>query len=57
MLDYFPLRSISHKLPDVKPEEEQAELQPEVAIVWNVYKEQGEAKSMALKITLRLPLK
>jgi hypothetical protein len=57
MRDYLPLQS-NHNLlePDPEPEEEQAEPQPEVAIVWNVYKEKGDAKSMALKISLRLPL-
>jgi hypothetical protein len=58
IVDNLPLRSDGWKLPDPQPEpeEEQAEPQPEVAIVWNVYKEKGDAKSMALKISLRLPL-
>jgi hypothetical protein len=56
MVDYYPLRNTNHKLPDPEPEEEQEAPQPDVAIVWNVYKEEGEAKSMALRISLRLPL-
>jgi hypothetical protein len=57
-MNYYPLRSNGWKLPDPQPEpeEEPAAPQPEVAIVWNVYKEKGDAKSMALKISLRLPL-
>jgi hypothetical protein len=57
MADYFPLWSNNHTLPDVEPEEEREAPQPEVDIVWNVYTEKGDAKSMALKILIRLPLK
>jgi hypothetical protein len=58
VVDYELLRPNNWKLPTSEPEqeEEQASPQPDVAIVWNVYKEEGEAKSMALKISLRLPL-
>jgi hypothetical protein len=60
LVDYNILKSNNWKLPEPdpqpEPEEEQAAPQPEVAIVWNVYKEKGDAKSMALKISLRLPL-
>jgi hypothetical protein len=57
MVDYSLPRSNNWKLPEPYPEpEEEAAPQPEVAIVWNVYKEKGDAKSMALKISLRLPL-
>ena len=55
MVDYFKLPA-NHNLPNVEPEEDQEAPPPEVAIVWNVYKEEGDAKSMALKISLRLPL-
>jgi hypothetical protein len=58
VVDYELLHPNNWKLPDPEPEpeEEPAAPQPEVAIVWNVYKEKGDAKSMALKISLRLPL-
>jgi hypothetical protein len=59
MVDYQTLHANNWKLPaapNPEPEEDQADPQPEVTIVWNVYKEQGDAKSMALKISLRLPL-
>jgi hypothetical protein len=58
MVDYQKLHANNWKLPapDPEPEEEQETPQPEVAIVWNVYKEKGDAKSMALKISLRLPV-
>jgi hypothetical protein len=55
MVDYYPIPK-NHKLPQPEPEgEEQEALQPEVDIVWNVYTEKGDAKSLALRISLRLP--
>jgi hypothetical protein len=60
MVDYYPL-SYNHKLPEPDPEpEEEQEIQEPVAdidVVWNVYQEKGDAKSFALKLSLRLPLK
>ena len=56
MVDYFKLPA-NHNLPNVEPEEDQEEPQPQVDIVWNVYSEKGDAKSLALRISLRLPLK
>jgi hypothetical protein len=55
MVDYLPLRSNNHRLPEPTPEEDQESLQPEVDVVWNVYSERGDAKSMAVKVSLRLP--
>jgi hypothetical protein len=57
-MDYYPIRNINGKLPEPnpEPEEEQEAPPPEVAIIWNVYQENADAKSMALKISLRLPL-
>jgi hypothetical protein len=58
MVDYLPLRPNNWKLhaPDQEPEEEQAVCEPIVDIVWNAYTEKGDAKSMALKVSIRLPL-
>jgi hypothetical protein len=56
MRDSLPLQS-NHNLPDPLPEEEQAVPEPVVDVVWNVYTEKGDAKSMALKVSLRLPVK
>jgi hypothetical protein len=58
MVHYHPLRSNNWKLPEpeLEPAEEQEEPHPEVDIVWNVYSERGAAKSVALKISIRLPL-
>lgn len=58
MVDYYPLRSNNWKLPEPEPEpeEEQESPPPEVAIDWHVSKDQGDTKSLALSIFLRLPL-
>jgi hypothetical protein len=56
MMDYYLLRSHNHKLPEPDPEEEQAVPEPVIDVV-NTYHEKGAAKSMALKVSLRLPLK
>jgi hypothetical protein len=58
VVDYQALRSNNWKLPepDPEPEEDQEGQQPQVDIVWNVYTEKGEAKSLALRISLRLPM-
>jgi hypothetical protein len=54
MVDYYPLRYTTRKLPE--PEEEGQELlQPVVDVVVNTYQEKGDAKSFALKISVRLP--
>jgi hypothetical protein len=57
MVEYYPIWSTNHNLPHPEPEEEQAAPQPEVAIAWNVYQENADAKRMALRISLRLPVK
>jgi hypothetical protein len=59
MVDYLPFRSNNWKLHELEPdsEEDQEEPQAQVDIVWNVLTEKGDAKSLALKISLRLPLK
>jgi hypothetical protein len=60
MVDYDKvLRANTWKLPepDPEPEEEQAGREPGVDVVWNVYTEKGDAKSMALKVSIRLPVK
>jgi hypothetical protein len=56
MVDYVKLLT-PRKQPEPDPEleEEQESLQPQVDIVWNVYTEKGDAKSLALRISLRLP--
>jgi hypothetical protein len=61
MADYDKvLRANNWKLPEPEPEPEDAQeaVPPavDVDIVWNVYSEKGDAKSMALRISLRLPL-
>jgi hypothetical protein len=56
MVDYLPL-SINRKLPEPEQDEEQEVLEPVIDVVYNVYQEKGDAKSFALKISIRLPLK
>ena len=56
MVDYYKLPT-PRNLPDPEQEEEQDIPQPELNIIWNVYTEKGDAKSMALKVSIRLPLK
>jgi hypothetical protein len=58
MVDYYPL-SCNHKHPEPDPEsaEEQEGQAPVVVdVVWNAYEERN-GKTIALKVTLRLPLK
>jgi hypothetical protein len=59
MVDNNMLRANNWKLPEPEPEpeEEQGALEPHVDIIWNVYQEKGEAKSLALRISLRFPQK
>ena len=57
MVDYLPLRSHNHELPDPDQEEEQAVLEPVVVdFVYNAYEERN-GKTIALKISFRLPVK
>jgi hypothetical protein len=58
MVDYVPLRSNNWKLPEPEPEpdEEPAALAPVIDVVINSYHEKGDAKSFALKLSIRLPL-
>jgi hypothetical protein len=57
MVDYYPV-SQNRKSPESAPEPEKGDEElPEsiVAVVWNVYEEKGNAKSLALRISIRLP--
>lgn len=54
-MDYYPLRSHNHKLPEPEPEEEQEIFQPSIDVVWNVYHGRGDAKTVAVKVSIRLP--
>ena len=59
MIDYFPLRSNSHTLPelDPEPEEDQEAQQPVVVdFVYNTHEERN-GKTIVLKVSFRLPLK
>jgi hypothetical protein len=58
MVDYYPLR-FNHKQPEPnpKPGEEQEGQQPVVVdLVYNIYTERN-GKTIALKVSFRLPLK
>jgi hypothetical protein len=57
MADYHPLIHPNHQLPHPEPDpvEEPEVLQPEVEVVWNHF-EKGGAKTIAVKITFRIPL-
>jgi hypothetical protein len=57
MVDYMPLRHTNWNRQESEPEEEQAVPEPHVDVVVNTYHEKGDAKSFALKISIRLPLK
>jgi hypothetical protein len=57
MVDYHPLRSNNWKLPepDPEPEEEPEAQQPVVVdVVYNTYEERN-GKTIAIKVSLRLP--
>jgi hypothetical protein len=57
MVDYQPIRSTNHKQPAAEPDEEARDvLEPQVDVVLNTYHEKGDAKSFALKVSIRLPL-
>jgi hypothetical protein len=58
LVHYHKLRSNNWKLPepDPEPEEEQAVCEPQVDVVINSYHEKGDAKSFALKVSIRLPV-
>ena len=58
MVDYFPLLSNGWNLPepDSEPEEEQGAPEPvAVEAVYN-YHEDGKSKTIAIKVSLQLPL-
>jgi hypothetical protein len=55
MVHYVKLPA-NWKPPASEPEEEQAQPQPEVEVVWNHY-EKGRAKTVAVKVSFRLPTK
>jgi hypothetical protein len=57
-MDYHPLPPNGWKLPDTEPEPEEEQAAPEpvvVDLVYNAYEERN-GKTIALKISLRLPL-
>jgi hypothetical protein len=56
MVDYYPLRYANQTPPEPEPHEEQEPQEPVVTIVWNEYRETGNATSFALKISIRLPV-
>jgi hypothetical protein len=59
MVDYYPLRSNGRKLPEPEPEpDEDQEGQQEVVVdvVYNAYAEHN-GKTIALKVSFRLPVK
>jgi hypothetical protein len=56
MVDYLPLRPNNHKLPKPEPVEEQDGQEPVVVdVLYNAYEERN-GKTIALKVSLRLPL-
>jgi hypothetical protein len=56
MVDSFPLRPNGWKLPEPEPDEEQEEQQRIVAEAVYNYHEDGKSKTIALKVTLQVPL-
>jgi hypothetical protein len=58
MVDYIKLpTNWREPEPEQEGEEDQELLAPVVDVVYNVYKEKGNAQSIALKISFRFPLK
>jgi hypothetical protein len=59
MIDYDVLRANNWKLlpePDPEPDEEQEGQQPVVVdVVYNVHEIAGKSKTIALKLSLRIP--
>jgi hypothetical protein len=56
MVDYLPLRPNNHKLTKPEPVEEQDGQEPVVVdVLYNAYEERN-GKTIALKVSLRLPL-
>ena len=58
MVDYWPIRSNNHKHPDLEPEPEadQEGQEPVVVdVVYNAYEAQN-SKTIAIKVSLQLPL-
>jgi hypothetical protein len=59
VVDYELLRTNNWKKlpePDSEPEQEQEAQQPAIDLVWNVHQEDGHATTIALRLTIRLPL-
>jgi hypothetical protein len=57
MVEYLPLQHNTWNRPEPEPDEEAGDvLEPQVDVVVNTYHEKGDAKSFALKISIRLPL-
>ena len=57
MVDYLPFRSTNNTLQEPEPEEEQAGQQPVVVdFVYNTHEERN-GKTIAIKVSLQLPLK
>jgi hypothetical protein len=60
MVDYHPIQSYNGKLPEPEPTpEEDQEVQQPVAVdvVYNFHHEEGKSKTIALKVSLHLPVK
>jgi hypothetical protein len=58
MVDYQPIRSYNHKVPDPDTEvEEEASHDAIVDAVINVFRERNNSQSIALRISFRLPEK
>jgi hypothetical protein len=58
MVDDHPIRTHNWKLPEPEPEvDDEAVLEPTVDVVVNVYREKRDGKTVALKISIRLPVK
>jgi hypothetical protein len=57
MVDYYKL-PVNRELPDPEQNEEDQEVtEPQVDVVVNTYHENGGAKSFAVKVSIRLPVK
>jgi hypothetical protein len=56
MVDYYKLPT-PRTPPAPEPEGAEVFQEPVVTVVWNEYREAGNAKSFALKVSIRLSLK
>jgi hypothetical protein len=56
MVDYYKLPTPLNR-PEPELEEDQEVTEPQVDVVVNTYHENGGAKSFAVKVSIRLPVK